>query len=68
MEAWEGGKTTELPDHDSALEIMSQSETQIQGLGFPHGLDSKESVCNARDLGLIPGWGRSSGEGNGNPL
>ena len=47
---------------------MSQSETQIQGLGFPHGLDSKESACNARDLGLIPGWGRSSGEGNGNPL
>ena len=26
------------------------------------------SVCNAGDLGLIPGLGRSSGEGNGNPL
>ena len=26
------------------------------------------SACNARDLGSIPGWGRSPGEGNGNPL
>ena len=29
---------------------------------------SKESACNAGDLGLIPGLGRSPGEGNGNPL
>ena len=28
----------------------------------------KASVCNVGDLGSIPGWGRSSGEGNGNPL
>ena len=28
----------------------------------------KASVCNARDLGSIPGWGRSPGEGEGNPL
>ena len=27
-----------------------------------------ESAYNAGDLGLIPGWGRSPGEGNGNPL
>ena len=32
------------------------------------GSDSKESACNAGELGLIPGSGRSSGEGNGNPL
>ena len=31
-------------------------------------LDSKETVCKAGDLGSIPGLGRSSGEGNGNPL
>ena len=30
--------------------------------------DGKESACNAGDPGLIPGLGRSSGEGNGNPL
>ena len=34
-------------------------------LGFPGGSDSKESACSARDLGLIPGSGRSPGEGNG---
>ena len=36
--------------------------------GFPGGSDSKESACSAGDLGLIPGSGRSPGEGNGNPL
>ena len=28
----------------------------------------KASACNARDPGLIPGLGRSPGEGKGNPL
>ena len=32
-------------------------------LGFPHGSAGKESTCNAGDLGLIPGLGRSPGEG-----
>ena len=32
------------------------------------GSDGKESACDAGDLSLIPGSGRSSGEGNGNPL
>ena len=32
------------------------------------GLDGKVSVCNAGDPGLIPGLGRSPGEGNGSPL
>ena len=36
--------------------------------GFPSGSDSRESACNAGDLGLIPGSERSPGEGNGNPL
>ena len=33
-------------------------------VAFPCGSDSKESACNAGDLGLIPGSGRSPGEGN----
>ena len=37
-------------------------------MGFPGGSDGKESVCDAGDLGSIPGSGRSPGEGNGNPL
>ena len=36
--------------------------------GFPGGSEVKASACNAGDLGLIPGLGRSPGEGNGNPL
>ena len=36
--------------------------------GLPCSSDGKESVCNAGDPGLIPGWARSSGEGNGTPL
>ena len=36
--------------------------------GFPGGSDSKASACNAGDPGSIPGFGRSPGEGNGNPL
>ena len=37
-------------------------------MGFLCGLAGKESVCNAGDLGPIPGLGRSTGEGKGYPL
>ena len=37
-------------------------------LGFPCGSVSKESTCNAGDLGSIPGLGRSPGEGKGYSL
>ena len=40
----------------------------ILGCGFPRGSDGNESVWDAGDQGLIPGLGRSPGEGNGNPL
>ena len=36
--------------------------------GFPGGSDDTESSCIARDPGVIPGLGRTPGEGNGNPL
>ena len=36
--------------------------------GFPGGSAGKESACSVGDLGLIPGLGRSSGEGNSYPL
>ena len=35
---------------------------------FPGGSDGKACVYNVGDPGLIPGLGRSPGEGNGNPL
>ena len=36
--------------------------------GFPSGSDSKESACNAGDLGLIPRLGRPPGGGHSNPV
>ena len=35
---------------------------------YSGGSDSKESACSAGDLGLIPGSGKSPGEGNSNPF
>ena len=36
--------------------------------GLPDGSEVKAPACNVGDPGLIPGLGRSPGEGNGNPL
>ena len=49
---------------DSNLCYNQFQDTQ----GFPGGSDSKKSAINARDLGSIPGLGRSPGEGNSNLL
>ena len=48
----------------------SQTRLKCAGTpeGFPCGSGGKESACNAGDLGLIPGSGRSPGEGIGYPL
>ena len=53
---------------DSAQLESWNSYLDFQSNGFPGGTNSKESVCNAGDLDLIPGLGRSPGEGNGTPL
>ena len=37
-------------------------------MGFPGAQDGEESTCSEGDLGSIPGLGRSSGGGHGNPL
>ena len=54
------------------LRFMGRKESDTtEGLisdGFPSGSDGKESACNARDRGSIPGLGRSPGEGDGNPF
>ena len=49
-------------------DVSSADSQEIKGSHFPGGSDGKASVYNAGDLGSIPGLGRSSGEGNGNPL
>ena len=50
---------------------MSPNMTSAKSFSFrifPGGSDSTESACKAGDPDLIPGLGRSPGEGNGNPL
>ena len=39
----------------------------VGALGFPGGSNGKDSACSAGDPGLIPGFGRSPGEGSGYP-
>ena len=53
---------------ESSSFLFLYHEVNKSPLGFPCGSAGKESACNAGDLGLIPGLGRSSGEGNGYPL
>ena len=56
------------------INLKSMSTLQMLGLSLchfeeiPYSSDSKESACNAGDQGSVPGLGRSSGEGKGNPL
>ena len=50
------------------LSYLNNKYLNIQSLGFPGGSVVKNLLANARDVGLIPGQGRSPGEGNGNPL
>ena len=49
---------------------MLEFETDFKhiSLDFPRGSDGKAFAYNAGDPGLIPGLGRSPGEGNGSPL
>ena len=65
---------------DSKWTTSEEGQSKLHGLlpsvvlwlrGFPDGSYDKESACNAKvigDSGLIPGWGRVPGGGNGNPL
>ena len=54
-----------LVHHSNSLRL---TPIVISIMGFPGGLAGKESDCNVRDLGSVPGLERSPGEGNGYPL
>ena len=45
-------------------ELLNGTELRHFIISFPGGSDGKESACNAGDLSLIPGLGRSPGERN----
>ena len=54
---------------DGITDSMDMNLSKLQELlSFLHSSVGKSSACNAGDPGLIPGSGRSPGEGNGNPL
>ena len=50
------------------LIIYNIYDNMIYDMGFPCGSAGKESACNVKDLGSIPGLGRLPGEGKGYPL
>ena len=47
--------------------LLCKLDAQI-AFGCPGGSEGKRSACNTRDLGSIPGLGRSPGERNVNPF
>ena len=55
----------DLKELDTTGWLNSKNNHTIQGL--PGGSDGKESACNVGEPGLIPGSGRSPGEGNSYP-
>ena len=54
----EGFEVCNIPNFSSSFRVM----------GFPCGSAGNESTCNVGHQGLIPGLGRSPGEGKGYPL
>ena len=58
-----GGETKKL----MGIRLLEICRPLLGVWGFPGGSDGKVSACNAGDPGLIPGLGRSPGEGNVSP-
>ena len=58
-------KTTEVPPSEERGFLPLYLNCTINYQGFCDGSDGKESACKARDLGLIPESGTSTGEENG---
>jgi len=56
--------------HKTAFLFIATEEEfpTLFSITIPRNSVGKESSCNAEDPGLIPGWERYPGEGNGNPL
>ena len=56
------------PSSRQAMEVSFELNSSYTSNDFPGGSDGKASAYNAGDPGSIPGLGRSSEEGNGNPV
>ena len=72
LEGWrqikKGAAVDEMLDNVITNSVDMYLGKLRETVGFPAGSDSKESACNAGDLGSIPGLGRFPGEGNGYPF
>ena len=71
MATYSSGLAWEIPCtmEPGRLQSMRSQESNITWpLNHHPSSEVKVSACNVGDLGSIPGWGRSPGEGNGNPL
>ena len=66
------GKNTLKEQHININHLCSRTYhsniSNISNVGFPGGSEVKAFARSVGDPGLIPGSGRSPGEGNGNPL
>ena len=66
-----GLTTYHLPQKCQPERVTEQAAggaDEVPSQGNPFGSAGKESTCNARDLGLIPGLGRPLAGGHSNPL
>ena len=73
FQLWQVSRTTAYQGTSQASPLWRQIHLPnlnniTHPLGFPGGPRDKESAGSVGDVGLIPGWGRSPGEGNGYPL
>ncbi|KAI4548288.1 hypothetical protein MG293_000618 [Ovis ammon polii] len=62
------GSTEQTGKQQGQIKFPLEIAVGPQREGFPGGADSNESACNAKDLGLISGSGRSPGGQNGYPF
>ena len=64
----EPGGLPSMGSHRVGHDCSDLEAAAFEHMGFPGGSVGKESACSTGDRGLIPGLGRSPGEGSGNPL
>ena len=65
---YQGGPGTNWEIEIDVYTLLCIKYKTNEELSFPGGSEGKASASTAGDLGLVPGSGRSPGEGNGNPL
>ena len=63
-----GGSQDQMLEERPYFNGKEKVKEGVRKTGFPGGSDGKGSACNAGDLGLIPGLGRSPGGGHSNPV